>query len=78
LAYYEYDAYPYVVEVKAGKIVALYVDVDKNYHNHSVDKLVGKSVQVTGPARVITADTELRGLKIIDVRPGKGFLKVLK
>jgi hypothetical protein len=78
LAYYEYDAYPYVVEVKAGKIVALYLDVDKTYHNHSVDKLVGKSVQVTGPARVITEDTELKGLKIIDARPGKGFLKVLK
>jgi hypothetical protein len=78
LAYYEYDAYPYVLEVGGGKTVALYLDVDKNNRNKSVNKFIGKQLQVTGTAKVITEDTELKGLKIIDARPGKGSVKVLK
>jgi hypothetical protein len=78
LAYYEHDAYPYVLEVEGGKTVALYLDVDKNNRNKSVDNFLGKTLQVTGEAKVITADTELKGLKIIDARPGKGSVKVLK
>jgi hypothetical protein len=78
LAYYEYDAYPYVIEVKGEKPVALYLNVDKNHRNQSVDRLLGKQLQVTGAAKVITEDTELKGLKIIDARPGNGTVKVLK
>ena len=78
LAYYEYDAYPYVLEVGGGKTVALFVDVDKNNRNKSVDKYLGQQLQVTGTAKVITENTELKGLKIIDARPGKGTVKVLK
>ena len=78
LTYYEYDAYPYVLEVKGGKVVALLVDVDKNNRNKSIDKYLGKTLQVTGPLKVITADTELKGLKIIDARPGNAKVKVLK
>jgi len=78
LAYYEHDAYPYVLEIKGGKTVALYLDVDKNNRNKSVDKFLGKQIQVTGTAKVITENTELKGLKIIDARPGKGAVKVLK
>ncbi len=78
LAYYEYDAYPYVLEVEGGKKVALYLDVDKNNRNKSVDKFLGMQLQVTGTAKVITENTELKGLKIIDARPGKGTVKVLK
>ena len=78
LAYYEYDAYPYVLEIKGGKTVALYLDVDKNNRNKSVDKLLGKQLQVTGQVKVITENTELKGLKIIDARPGKGIVKILK
>lgn len=78
LVYYEYDAYPYVLEIKGGKVVALLVDVDKNNRNKSIDKYLGKTLQVTGPAKVITADTELKGLKIIDARPGNASVKVLK
>ena len=78
LAYYEHDAYPYVLEVEGGKTVALFLDVDKNNRNKSVDKFLGKQLQVTGTAKVITENTELKGLKIIDARPGKGTVKVLK
>jgi hypothetical protein len=78
LVYYEYDAYPYVLELKNGQTVALEVDLDKKFRNKSVDKLLGKMVQVSGPARVITAMTELHGLKIIDIRPGKGNIKALR
>jgi hypothetical protein len=78
LAYYEYDAYPYILEVEGGKTVALFLDVDKNNRNKSVDKFLGKQLQVTGTAKVITENTELKGLKIIDARPGKGTVKVLK
>ena len=78
LAYYEHDAYPYVLEVEGGKTVALYLDVDKNNRNKSVDNFLGKQLQVTGTAKVINKDTELKGLKIIDARPGKGAVKVLK
>ncbi|OHE23046.1 MAG: hypothetical protein A3K40_01220 [Syntrophobacterales bacterium RIFOXYC2_FULL_60_23] len=78
MAYYEYDAYPYVLEVEGGKKVALYLDVDKNNRNKSVDKFLGMQLQVTGTAKVITENTELKGLKIIDARPGKGTVKVLK
>jgi hypothetical protein len=78
LAYYEYDAYPYVLEVGGGKTVALFLDVGKNNRNPSVDKFLGKQLQVTGQAKVITENTELKGLKIIDARPGKGTVKVLK
>jgi hypothetical protein len=78
LAYYEHDAYPYVLEVEGGKTVALFLDVDKNNRNKSVDKFLGMQLQVTGTAKVITENTELKGLKIIDARPGKGTVKVLK
>jgi hypothetical protein len=78
LAYYEHDAYPYVLEVKGGKTVALYLDVDKNNRNKSVDNFLGMQLQVTGQAKVITENTELKGLKIIDARPGKSTVKVLK
>ena len=78
LAYYEHDAYPYVLEVEGGKTVALFLDVGKNNRNPSVDKFLGKQLQVTGTAKVITENTELKGLKIIDARPGKGAVKVLK
>src|SRR3989339_2193732 len=78
LAYYEHDAYPYVLELEGGKTVALYLDVDKNNRNKSVDKFLGKQLEVTGTAKVITENTELKGLKIIDARPGKGSVKVLK
>jgi hypothetical protein len=78
LAYYKHDAYPYVLEVEGGKTVALYLDVDKNNRNKSVDKFLGKQLEVTGTAKVITENTELKGLKIIDARPGKGSVKVLK
>jgi len=78
LAYYEHDAYPYVLEVEGGKTVALYLDVNKNKRNQSVDKMLGKQLEVTGEAKVITENTELKGLKIIDARPGKGIVKVLK
>ena len=78
LAYYEHDAYPYVLEIEGGKTVALYLDVDKNNRNKSVDKFLGKQLEVTGTAKVITENTELKGLKIIDARPGKGSVKVLK
>ena len=78
LAYYEHDAYPYVLEVEGGKKVALYLDVNKNKRNQTVDKMLGKQLEVTGEAKVITEDTELKGLKIIDARPGKGIVKVLK
>jgi hypothetical protein len=78
LTYYEHDAYPYVLEVEGGKTVALYLDVDQNNRNKSVDKLLGKQLQVTGQAKVITEKTELQGLKIIDARPGKSVVKVLK
>jgi hypothetical protein len=78
LAYYEHAAYPYVLEVEGGKTVALYLDVDKNNRNKSVDKLLGKQLQISGTAKVITDNTELKGLKIIDARPGKGIVKILK
>jgi len=78
LAFYEYDAYPYVLEVEGGKTVALFLDVDKNNRNKSVDKYLGQQLQVTGQTKVITENTELKGLKIIDARPGKGAVKVLK
>jgi hypothetical protein len=78
LVYYEYDAYPYVLELKKGHVVALDMPVDKNYRNQAADKMLGKIVRVTGPARVITAQTELQGLKIIDVSPGKGTMNVLR
>jgi len=75
LVYYEYDAYPYVLELKNGQTIALDVDLDKKFRNQAVDKLLGQTVRVTGPARTITARTELQGLKIIDIRPGKGAIK---
>jgi hypothetical protein len=78
LTYYQYDAYPYVLEFKSGNPIALEVTVDKNNRNKAMDKLLGKKVRVTGQARVITAMTELHGLKIIDIRPGKGSIKALK
>ena len=78
LAYCEHDAYPYVLEVEGGKTVALFLDVDKNNRNKSVDKFLGMQLQVTGMAKVITENTELKGLKIIDARPGKGTVKMLK
>jgi hypothetical protein len=78
LAYYEHDAYPYVLDVEGGEKVALYLDVDKNNRNPSVDRLLGKVLQVTGEAKVITENTELHGLKIIDARVGKGTVKVIK
>jgi hypothetical protein len=78
LTYYEHDAYPYVLEVEGGKTVALFLDVDKSNRNKSVDKFLGLQLQVTGTAKVITENTELKGLKIIDARPGKGTVKVLK
>ncbi len=78
LVYYEYDAYPYVLELDNGNTIALEVDLDKKFRNKSVDKLLGKKVQASGPARVITAMTELHGLKIIDIRPGKGNIKALQ
>jgi hypothetical protein len=78
LLYYEYDAYPYVLELKNGKTIALEVELNKNSRNKSMDNLLGKIVRVTGPTRVVTAMTELHGLKIIDIRPGKGKIKPLK
>jgi len=78
LVYYEYDAYPYVLELKEGNVIALDMPVDKNYRNQTADKMLGKIVHVTGPARVITAQTELQGLKIIDVGPGKGTINLLR
>ncbi|MCJ7819099.1 MAG: hypothetical protein MUP25_04675, partial [Syntrophales bacterium] len=78
LVYYEYDAYPYGLEVKKDNVIALDIPVDKNYRNQTADKMLGKIVQVTGPARVITAKTELQGLKIIDVGPGKGTINLLR
>ena len=78
LLYYEYDAYPYVLELKNGKTIALEVDLNKNNRNKSMDNLLGKIVRVNGPTRVINAMTELHGLKIIDVRQGKGKIKALK
>jgi len=78
LVYYEYDAYPYVLEMKDGQIIALDVDLNKTLRNTSVDKFLGKTVQVTGPVRVISEMTELHGLKIIDIRPGKGTIKPLR
>jgi hypothetical protein len=78
LVYYEYDAYPYVIEVKQGKPIALDIPVDKKYRNQTADKMLGKIVQVTGPARVISAMTELHGLKIIAVGPGKGTINLLR
>lgn len=77
LVYYEYDAYPYVLEMNNGNTIALEADLDKKLRNKSLDKLLGKMVQVRGPARVITAMTELHGLKIIDIRPGKGQIEPL-
>ncbi len=78
LVYYEYDAYPYVLELKNGQTIALDVELDKKFRNQGVDKLLGQTVRVTGPARIITARTELQGLKIIDIRPGKGTIQALK
>ena len=43
-----------------------------------MDNLLGTIVRVTGASRVINAMTELHGLKIIDVRQGKGKIKALK
>jgi hypothetical protein len=78
LAYYENDAYPYVLEVNGGKTIALFLDVDQNKRNKSVDKFLGKVLQVTGTAKAIPENTESHGVKIIDARPGKGTVKVLK
>jgi hypothetical protein len=78
LAYHENDAYPYVIEVEGGKTIALFLDVDKNNRNMSVDKLLGSVLEVTGTAKVINDNSELHSLKIIDARPGKGIVKVLK
>ena len=75
LVYYEYDAYPYVLELPNDQTIALDVDLDKKFRNQTVDKLLGQTVRVTGPARTITEMTELQGLKIIDIRPGKGTIK---
>ena len=75
LVYYEYDAYPYVLELPNGQTIALDVELDKKFRNQAVDKFLGQTVRVTGPARTITARTELQGLKIIDIRPGKGTIK---
>lgn len=78
LLYYEYDAYPYVLEIKNGNTIALEVELNKNSRNKSMDNLLGTIVRVTGTSRVINAMTELHGLKIIDVRQGKGKIKALK
>lgn len=78
LVYYQYDAYPYVLELDNGNAIALEVNLDKKFRNQSMDRLLGKMVQVSGPARVITAMTELHGLKIIDIRPGKGQIAPLR
>jgi len=78
LVYYEYDEFPYVLEIKGSHNIALEVALDKNIRNKSLDRLLGKIVRVSGPARVITAMTELHGLKIIDVRPGRGTIKALR
>ena len=78
LMYDKYEHYPYFFEIKDNRYIALEVNLDKNLRNKTIDKFVGKIVQVHGPARVITAMTELQGLKIIDVRPGKGTIKEMK
>ncbi len=78
LMYDKYEHYPYFFEIKDNRYIALEVDLDKNLRNTTIDKFVGKIVQVHGPARVITAKTEIHGLKIIDVRPGKGTIKEIR
>jgi hypothetical protein len=79
LLYDQYFEYPYSVGPSPGKAVALEIDIDKNIKNKALHNLVGKTVQATGPARVINAPgAELHGLKVIDVRPGKGTVKALK
>jgi hypothetical protein len=78
LMYDKYEHYPYFFEIKDNRYIALEVDLDKNLRNKTIDKFVGKIVQVQGPARVITAKTEIQGLKIIDVRPGKGTISEKK
>ena len=78
LMYDKYEHYPYFFEIKDEKYIAIDVDLDKNLRNKAMDKFVGKIVQVQGPARVITAKTEIQGLKIIDVRPGKGTIKEVR
>ena len=78
LMYDKYEHYPYFFEIKDNRYIALEVDLDNNLRNKTIDKFVGKIVQVHGPARVITAKTEIQGLKIIDVRPGKGTIREMK
>jgi hypothetical protein len=79
LLYDQYFEYPYSVGPSPDKAVALEIDIDKNIRNKALHNLVGKTVQATGPARVINAPgAELHGLKVIDVRPGKGTVKALK
>ena len=78
LLYDQYSEFPYSVGPRPGEAVALHIDIDKKIQNETLHKLVGKTVQATGPARVITARTELYGLKVIDVRPGKGTVKAIK
>lgn len=75
LVYYEYDAYPYVLELPNGQTLALDVYLDRKFRHQAVDKLLGQTVRVTGPMRTITEMTELQGLRIIDIRPGKGTIK---
>lgn len=75
LVYYEYDAYPYVLELPKGQTIALDVELDKKFRNQAVDKFLDQRVRVTGPARTITEMTELQGLRIIDIRPGKGNIR---
>jgi hypothetical protein len=43
LVYYEYDAYPYVLELNNDNTIALEVDLDKKLRNKSLDKLLGKT-----------------------------------
>jgi len=74
--------FPYgIINKKKSVVIDIEVEEDRKdrkFKNKRIHNLVGRKVRISGPVYLITADTEYKGLEIIDLNRGKGMINEVK